>query len=53
MVLMLVGDKTYDAICGMGCPWCILVGGSCMGSIWNDSVKASRLCIDQIKVLGF
>ena len=24
-----------------------------MGSIWNDSVKVSRLCIDQIELLGF
>ena len=24
-----------------------------MGSIWNDGVKVSRLCIDQIKLLGF
>ena len=24
-----------------------------MGSIWNDSVKVSRVCIDQIKLLGF
>ena len=53
MVLWLVGDTTYDAICGMGCPQCILVGGTCMVSIWNDNVKASRLCIDQIKLLGF
>ena len=24
-----------------------------MGSVWNDSVNLSRLCIDQIKLLGF
>ena len=24
-----------------------------MGSVWNDGVKVSRLCIDQIKILGF
>ena len=37
----------------MGCPWCIPVGGACMGSVWNDNVKVSRLCIDQIKLLCF
>ena len=49
----MVGEKTYDAICGMGCPRCIPIGGAYMGSIWNGSVKVSRLCIDQIKLLGF
>ena len=53
MVLWLVGDRTYDVICGMGCPRCIPVGGSCTGSVWNDSVKVSRLYVDQIKPLGF
>ena len=53
MVLWLVGDRAYDAICSMGCPWCIPVGGACIGSVWNDNVKVSRLCIDQIKLLGF
>ena len=53
MVLWLVGDITYDAICDMGFPQCILIGGAFMGSIWNDSVKVSRICIDQIKLLGF
>ena len=24
-----------------------------MGSVWNDDVKVSRLCIDEIKLLGF
>ena len=52
-MLWLVGDRTYDAIYGMGCPRCIPVGGSCTGSVWNDSVKVSRLCIDQITLLGF
>ena len=51
MVLRLVGDNTYDAICGMGFPWCILVGGSCMGIIWNDGVEVSRLCINEVKLL--
>ena len=53
MVLCLVRDRTYDAICSMGCPRCILVGGACMGGIWNDGVKVSKLCIDKIKLLGF
>ena len=53
MVLWLVRDRTYDAIYNMGCPRCILVGGSHMGSISNDDVKVSRLCIDPIKLLGF
>ena len=52
-VFLLVGDRTYDAICGMGCPRCIPVGGAYIGSIWNDGVKLSRLCIGQIKLLGF
>ena len=53
MVLWLVRDRTYDAICSMGCPQCIPIGGACTGSIWNDGVNVFRLCIDQIKLLGF
>ena len=53
MVLWLVGDRTYDSIYGMGCSWCIPIGGFYMQSVWNDSVKVSRLCIDHIKLLGF
>ena len=53
MVLCLVGDRTYDSICGMGCTQCIPIGGFYMGSIWNDSVKVSKLCLDQIKLLDF
>ena len=53
MVLWLVRDRTYDAVCSMGCPWCIPIGSAFMGNIWNDNVKVSRLCIDQIKLLGF
>ena len=53
MVLWLVRDKTYDSICSMGFPRCISVGSALMGRIWNDSVKVSRPCIDQIKLLGF
>ena len=53
MVLWLVGDKIYDAIYGMGCPRCISPGGAYTGSVCNDSVKVSRLCIDHIKLLGF
>ena len=53
MVLWLVGDRTYDSICGMGCPRCIPVRGAYVGSICKDSVKVSRLCIDKIKLLGF
>ena len=52
MVLWLVGDRTYDAIYGMGCTQFVLVGGSYMRSIWNDSVKVSRLCVDEVKLLG-
>ena len=53
MVLWLVRDRAYDSICSMGCPRCIPVGCAYTGSIWNDGVKVSRLCIDQIKLLGF
>ena len=53
MVLWLVRDRTYDAIYSMGFPRCISVGGAHTRSIWNDSVKVSRLCIDKIKLLGF
>ena len=52
MVLRLVGDRTYDAICGMGCPYCVMVGGACTGSIWNDGVEVSRLCVNEVKLLG-
>ena len=48
-----MGDRTYDAIYSMGFPRCISVGAACMGSVWNDGVKVSKLCIDQIKLLGF
>ena len=51
-VLWLVGDRTNDSICGMGFPRCIPVGGSCTGSVWNDSVEVSRLCVNEIKLLG-
>ena len=51
-MLWLVGDRTYDSICGMGCPWCIPVGGACMGSVWNDGVEVSRLCVNEVKLLG-
>ena len=37
----------------MGCLWCVTVGGTWTGSVWNDSVKVPRLCINQIKLLGF
>ena len=53
MMLWLVGDRTYDSIYDMGCPRCIPVGGACTGRVWNDSVKVSKLCIDQINLLGF
>ena len=53
MVLWLLGDQAYDAIYSMGCPRCIPVGGSHAGSIWNDYVKVSKLCIDQVKLLAF
>ena len=53
MVLWLVRDITYDAICNMGCPGCIPVESAHRGSVWNDGGKVSRLCIDQIKMLGF
>ena len=52
-MLWLVRDRTYNAIRSMGCPRCIPIGSACTGSVWNDSVKVSRLCIDQIKLLGF
>ena len=52
-MLWLVEERTYDAIYDMGCPRCILVGGTCTGSIWNDSVQVPRLCINQIELMGF
>ena len=52
-MLWLLGDRAYDAICSMRCPQCILVGGSWIGSIWNDGVEVSILCVDQVKLLGF
>ena len=53
MVLWLVRDRTYDSISSMGCPRSIPVRGVCVESIWNGSVKVSRLCIAHIKLLGF
>ena len=53
MVLWLLGDQACDAICSMGYPQCIPVGGTHAGSIWNDGVKVSRLCIEHIKLMGF
>ena len=52
MVLWLMGDRTSDAICSMGCPWCILVGGTYIGSVWNDGVEVSRLCVNEVKTVG-
>ena len=37
----------------MGCLRCDPVGGTHTGSIWNDSVEVPKLCINQIKLLGF
>ena len=31
---------------------CIAVGSSYTGSIWNDGVEVSRLCINEVKLLG-
>ena len=53
MMLWLVGDRTYDAICSMGCPRCVVVRGACIGSIWDDSVHVSKLSIDEVKLLSF
>ena len=53
MVLWLLGDQACDAICSMGCPRCIPIGSTQTRSIWNDGVKVSRVCIDQVKLLGF
>ena len=53
MVLWLLGEWSYDAICSMGWPWCVAVRGSCTGSIWDDGIQVSRLSIDQVKLLGF
>ena len=47
-----MGDRAYDAICGMGCPLHILVGVSCTGSVWNDGVEVSRLCVNEVKLFG-
>ena len=50
--LWLLGDWPYDAICSVGCPLCITVGGTRMGSVWNDSVQVSKLGINEIKLSG-
>ena len=47
-----MGDRAYDDIGDMGFPWRIPVGGACMGSVWNDGVKVSRLCVNEVKLLG-
>ena len=52
-VMWLLGDRAYDSICSMGCPWCIAVGGACAGSIWDDGIQVSRLSIDEVKLLSF
>ena len=52
-MLWLMGDNDYDSIYSMGFPQCIPVGGTYMGSVWNDNVKVPRLCINKIKLLGF
>ena len=51
-MLWFVGDRTYDAIYGMGCPQRITVGRACMGSVWNDGVEVSELCLNEVKLLG-
>ena len=52
MMLCLVENIAYDAIYGMRCPWRIPVGGAYTGSIWNDGVEVSRLCVNEVKLLG-
>ena len=52
-VLWMLGDRAYDVVCSMRCPWCILVGGVWMVGIWNDDVQISRLGVDKVKLLGF
>ena len=47
-----MGDETYDAIYSMGFPWSIPIGGACVGSVWNDGVEVSELCVNEIKMLG-
>ena len=51
-MLCLVGNKAYDAIYGMGFPQRIPVGGACTGSFWNDGAEVSRLCVNEVKLLG-
>ena len=51
-MLWLMGDKAYDAICSMGCPQHIPVGGAYIGSAWNDGVEVSGLCVNEFKLLG-
>ena len=29
-----------------------MVGSACTGSIWNDGVEVSRLCVNEVKLLG-
>ena len=48
-----MGDQSYDAVHHMRCPRCVVVGGSCAGSVWDDSVQVSRLSIDKVKLLSF
>ena len=51
-MLCFVGNRAYDAICGMRFPRCIAVGGAYMGSIWNDGVEVFKLYINEVKLLG-
>ena len=52
-MLWLLGDRSYDSICSMGCPRCVVIRGAYVGSIWDDGVHISRLSVDQVKLLGF
>ena len=52
-LLWLLGDRSYDAICSMGCPRCIAIRGSCARSVWDDGVQVSRMSIDEVKLLSF
>ena len=51
-MMWLMGDIAYDAICSMGCPGWVTVGGAYTGSIWNNGVKVFGLCINEVKLLG-
>ena len=46
-------ETANDAVCSVGCPRCIVLGGIAAGGVRYDGIKITRLGINEIELLGF